>query len=90
MVVTYFYISVTCKNNDCLISFSYDVLFTGGKTEILQKFDKFKSRVVFGAEDTCWPDRNLAKDYPKVSFGYKYLNSGGEEIGTLPGSPVNW
>ncbi|KAK7085361.1 Procollagen-lysine,2-oxoglutarate 5-dioxygenase 1, partial [Halocaridina rubra] len=56
---------------------SYDVIFTAGKEAILEKFDSLNARVVFGAEDFCWPDRNLATQYPRVTFGYKYLNSGG-------------
>lgn len=57
---------------------SYDVVFTAGKAAILDNFDSFDSRVVFGAEDYCWPKKDLASQYPRVSFGYKYLNSGGK------------
>ncbi|XP_068202798.1 procollagen-lysine,2-oxoglutarate 5-dioxygenase 1 isoform X2 [Palaemon carinicauda] len=60
-----------------LFTDSYDVIFTDGKDAILQKFDSLEARVVFGAEDFCWPNSNLATQYPRVSFGYKYLNSGG-------------
>ncbi|XP_059152546.1 procollagen-lysine,2-oxoglutarate 5-dioxygenase 1-like isoform X2 [Physella acuta] len=57
---------------------SYDVVFTDGKDEILDKFSKFEARVVFSAEDTCWPDRSLADKYPKVKDSEKrFLNSGG-------------
>lgn len=59
-------------------STSYDVIFTAGKSNILEKFDSLDARVVFGAEDFCWPDKTLAGHYPRVSFGYKYLNSGGK------------
>lgn len=60
-----------------LFADSYDVIFTAGKNTILEKFDSLGARVVFGAEDFCWPNKKLATQYPKVSFGYKYLNSGG-------------
>ncbi|XP_064108903.1 procollagen-lysine,2-oxoglutarate 5-dioxygenase 1-like [Macrobrachium nipponense] len=60
-----------------LFTDSYDVIFTNGKDAILEKFDRLEARVVFGAEDFCWPNINLATQYPRVSFGYKYLNSGG-------------
>ncbi|CAG5117998.1 unnamed protein product, partial [Candidula unifasciata] len=69
------------KNNENLIIMftdSYDVVFTDGKEAILEKFLKFQSRLVFGAEDTCWPDRSLADKYPIVKESEKrFLNSGG-------------
>ncbi|KAH6934059.1 hypothetical protein HPB50_019801 [Hyalomma asiaticum] len=55
---------------------SYDVIFTAGEDEILRKFYKFNSNVVFSAEGFCWPDRSLAEAYPKSS-GERFLNSGG-------------
>ncbi|XP_045601648.1 procollagen-lysine,2-oxoglutarate 5-dioxygenase 1 [Procambarus clarkii] len=64
-------------NRIIMFTDSYDVIFTAGKNVILEKFDNLNARVVFGAEDFCWPDKNLAAEYPRVSFGYKYLNSGG-------------
>ena len=39
---------------------SYDVIFTAGEKDILQKFLNFDSNVVISAEDFCWPDRSLA------------------------------
>ena len=50
---------------------------TSDKNEILTNFDSFDAKVVFGAEDFCWPDDSLSDQYPRVSYGYKYLNSGG-------------
>ncbi|XP_053633832.1 procollagen-lysine,2-oxoglutarate 5-dioxygenase 1 [Cherax quadricarinatus] len=64
-------------NTVIMFTDSYDVIFTAGKSVILEKFDNLDARVVFGAEDFCWPNQNLATQYPRVSFGYKYLNSGG-------------
>lgn len=65
------------KNKIIMFTDSYDVIVTGTKHTILEKFDSLDARVVFGAEDFCWPDKSLAENYPRVSFGYKYLNSGG-------------
>ncbi|KAK3866303.1 hypothetical protein Pcinc_028164 [Petrolisthes cinctipes] len=65
------------KNKVIIFTDSYDVIFTSGKAVILDNFDTFDARVVFGAEDYCWPKKDLASQYPRVSFGYKYLNSGG-------------
>ncbi|CAL1536445.1 unnamed protein product [Lymnaea stagnalis] len=69
------------KNNaNLLLMFvdSYDLVFTDNKDAIIEKFLKFDARVVFSAEDTCWPDRSLADKYPVVKDSEKrFLNSGG-------------
>jgi hypothetical protein len=38
---------------------SYDAFLVQKPEEILEKFKKFDSRVVFGAEAFCWPDEKL-------------------------------
>jgi procollagen-lysine,2-oxoglutarate 5-dioxygenase len=69
------------KNSENLVimfSDSYDAVFTEGKDEILSRFLKFGSKVVFAAESTCWPDKSLADKYPMVREPEKrFLNSGG-------------
>lgn len=45
-------------------------MFTDGKDEILDKFSKFDARVVFSAEDTCWPDRSLAVSVLTITFKF--------------------
>ena len=40
-------------------AFSYDVVFTGGKDTIVDRFRKFGAKVVFSAEAFCWPDTGL-------------------------------
>jgi hypothetical protein len=48
------------KNKIILFSDSYDVIFTQAPEFLLNKFESFKpARIVFGAEDFCWPDQNL-------------------------------
>ncbi|KAJ1352963.1 hypothetical protein KIN20_009482 [Parelaphostrongylus tenuis] len=56
----------------------YDVVFTAGLSTILERFhDHFSdNRILFGAEQYCWPDESLAPDYPVVEFGKRFLNSG--------------
>ena len=57
---------------------SYDVLLLGNQENILSTFHKFDARVVFGAENFCWPDKSLKDKYPDVLEGEKrFLNSGG-------------
>jgi hypothetical protein len=37
----------------------YDVVFTAGAEELLKTFNRFEARILFSAEDACWPDRSL-------------------------------
>ena len=66
-------------NKDLIVMFtdSYDVIMVAGKDQILTKFKNLGARVVFSAEDFCWPDQTLKEKYPKVDKGYRFLNSGG-------------
>lgn len=43
---------------------SYDVVFTMGAEDMLQKFRDFDCRLVFSAESFCWPDMSLAVTTP--------------------------
>jgi len=56
-----------------------DTLFAADEKEILSKYYTFNKRIVFSAELGCWPDTNLANQYPEnnETTPYKYLNSGG-------------
>lgn len=57
--------------------FSYDVIFTGSLQDIVRQFNTFEARVVFSAEEYCWPDKSLIPQYPPLSRGKRFLNSGG-------------
>ena len=65
------------ENTIILFTDSYDVIFNDGPKEIVRKFREFDSPIVFSAEKTCWPNSNIADEYPEVEGEYKYLNSGG-------------
>ncbi|XP_028049149.1 procollagen-lysine,2-oxoglutarate 5-dioxygenase isoform X2 [Monomorium pharaonis] len=56
---------------------SYDVIFLGDLSAIVERFLNTGARVLFSAEAYCWPDSSLAAQYPPVSRGKRYLNSGG-------------
>ena len=55
---------------------AYDIVFTTGWPEILRKFEKINSPIVFGAESYCWPDINQAGLYPASPHRCRYLNAG--------------
>ncbi len=48
---------------------SYDVVFDAGADVIVERFNKFGARILFGAEGFCWPQRDLAEQYPAVTRG---------------------
>ncbi|KAH0954090.1 hypothetical protein HN011_010425 [Eciton burchellii] len=60
-----------------LFTDSYDVIFLGDLSAIVERFLNTGARVLFSAEAYCWPDKALATHYPPVSRGKRYLNSGG-------------
>ncbi|XP_063546470.1 procollagen-lysine,2-oxoglutarate 5-dioxygenase [Cydia strobilella] len=67
-----------------LFTDSYDVMFLGTIEEIVKKFKSFENtRVLFSAEQFCWPEVKLASMYPRTELPSPYLNSGGF-IGYLP------
>ncbi|KAF9417644.1 hypothetical protein HW555_005351 [Spodoptera exigua] len=72
------------KEKIILFTDSYDVLFLASIDDILKKFQSFpETRVLFAAEQFCWPDTKLASQYPNIEVANPYLNSGGF-IGYLP------
>ena len=56
---------------------SYDVVISGSKQQIIDQYQQFGARIVFGAENFCWPDASLKSEYPEIESGMRYLNSGG-------------
>jgi hypothetical protein len=68
------------EHDDEIILFTdgIDAIFTTTEEEILTKFSKFNSDLVFSAETGCWPDNSLAKSFIlDEKTPYNYLNSGG-------------
>lgn len=55
---------------------SYDILFATGWEEIMEKYLGFGSPVVMGSECYCWPNLELASQYPATPHRCKYLNAG--------------
>lgn len=67
----------TEKNTIVLFTDSYDVVFTRGLNDIVSKFKDSGAKILFAAEKFCWPDPDLAENYPSDSLkASKYLNSG--------------
>ncbi|XP_072930383.1 procollagen-lysine,2-oxoglutarate 5-dioxygenase isoform X2 [Epargyreus clarus] len=65
------------KEKIVMFTDSYDVLFLSGAEEIVSRFRASGARVLFSAEQFCWPDAKLAAQYPAAAAANPYLNSGG-------------
>lgn len=59
-----------------LVVDGYDVFLNDKPQEVLKRFYEMDADIVFAAEKECWPDLELAKDYPESDTPYKFLNSG--------------
>jgi len=54
----------------------YDVFVANNLDEITRRYLEFKTKILFAAEENCWPEEDLASSFPDTSDPYKYLNSG--------------
>lgn len=65
--------------NDEIIFFTdgNDAILMCSEEEILNKFYQTGKELVFSTESACWPDKNLAEQYPDTTSIFRYLNSGG-------------
>ena len=68
----------TLESNKLIIfTDSYDVVANNHINIMVDLYQKYYgNNIVFGAEMSCWPDRELEKFYPSVDYKNKYLNSG--------------
>jgi len=66
------------ENTLILVVDSYDLVLMNSSQLVVDRFLKFKVKILFSAESFCWPDASLAEYYPTVKMEEKrYLNSGG-------------
>jgi hypothetical protein len=63
-------------NDIVLFTDAYDVAYLGDQKEILRRYKMFSKPIVFGAERSCHPDPDRAKDYKFVDTEFPFLNSG--------------
>ena len=61
----------------------YDVFVVDGLDEFLYRYKEMNHKVIFAAEQYCWPENNekeqqalVSKHFPDLDTKYKYLNSG--------------
>ena len=65
------------KDDDVILFVDgYDVFLSDTLDAIVEKYLSFHNRVVFAAEKTCWPNKELQNSFVKTEHGNDYLNSG--------------
>lgn len=55
---------------------AYDVFFADSLPTIKERYLDMGHKVLFSAEEVCWPDPSLGNQFPSVHTKYRYLNSG--------------
>ena len=59
-----------------LFTDSYDVFYADNLDTIKERYLDMGHKVLFSAEEVCWPDPSLGNQFPSVHTRYRYLNSG--------------
>ena len=63
-----------------LFTDAYDVFYADDLDTILERYEDYRdnnnAKVVFSAEDQCWPDASLADRFPNTKTKYRFINSG--------------
>lgn len=74
----YFKVLEASYSSDPIVLFvdAYDVVNLASAEEILAKFKSLDTRVVVGAEKSCWPRAEDACRFPNQNEKYKFLNAG--------------
>lgn len=72
------YLSDVDDNELIFFTDGTDVVFLASENEILDKFYKFNTDLLFSPDLNCWPDKSMASFYDQnTNSPFMYLNSGG-------------
>ena len=65
-------------HDDDIILFTdaYDVFYADDLETITERFLEFNKEIVFSGETVCWPQEELATEFPNAPTRFKYINSG--------------
>ena len=59
-----------------LFTDGYDVFYADNLETITERYEQMDADIVFSAEAVCWPEEELAPNFPNLNEPYPYLNSG--------------
>lgn len=70
------YIKNLPDNDVVLFTDGYDVFYADNLDTIIERYEQMDAEVIFSAEAVCWPDPNLADEFPEAPTKYAFINSG--------------
>ena len=70
------YINKLPDNDVILFTDAYDVFYADNLETITERYLGFNCKVLFSAEQYCWPDADLEHVFPDAPTKYRFLNSG--------------
>lgn len=62
-----------------------DAILTAGPLRVVEEVTRDKegpggkAKVLVSADGLCWPDKDLAKSFPKPAKGRRFIDAGGEK-----------
>jgi len=59
-----------------LFTDAYDVFYADNLETITERYLGFNCKVLFSAEQHCWPDADIEHEFPEAPTKYRFLNSG--------------
>ena len=59
-----------------LFTDAYDVFYSDNLDTIKERYLDMGHKVLFAAEEVCWPDPSIGNQFPSSHTNYRYLNSG--------------
>jgi hypothetical protein len=75
LIETYNYLKENPDVKEFIFVDAYDVVALGTPKEFEEKIQD-RSKMLIGVEKACYPQPDLADQYPKVDTDWKYINSG--------------
>jgi hypothetical protein len=75
LIETYNYLKKNPQITEFIFVDAYDVIALSTPQEVIEKI-KDRTKMLISVEKNCWPNSELASQYPKTDSEWKYINSG--------------
>ena len=75
LIETYNYLKKNPQITEFIFVDAYDVIALSSPQEVIEKI-KDRTKMLISVEKNCWPNSELASQYPKTDSEWKYINSG--------------
>jgi hypothetical protein len=75
LIETYNHLKKNSQITEFIFVDAYDVIALSSPQEVIEKI-KDRTKMLISVEKNCWPNSELASQYPKTDSEWKYINSG--------------